>query len=157
MARIEASTHIEAPPERVWEVLVDWETQPRWMVDARSVEVTSANRAGPDVTLRCRTNILAGVVVTDPMVVTEWDEPRVLGVRHTGTVVRGVGAFELEPTPHGTALIWWEEAGVPFSAVGEFVADLVVVPWVERIFRRSLAGLKRIAESDSVRPGTGAA
>lgn len=157
MARIEASTHIEADPQRVWDVLVDWEAQPRWMVDARLVEVTSAHREGLDVSLRCATDIVAGVVVNDPMIVTEWDEPRVLGVRHTGTVIRGVGAFELAPTPYGTALTWWEEAGVPFWAFGEFVADYAIVPWVERVFRRSLAGLKRIAESHSVRPDSGAA
>jgi uncharacterized protein YndB with AHSA1/START domain len=154
VARIEASIHIEAPPQRVWDVLVDWESQPRWMVDARSVQVTSVHRSGTDVALRCRTDILAGVVVTDPLVVTEWEEPRILGVHHTGAVIRGVGAFELEPTPYGTALTWWEEAGAPFGAAGDLIADFVVVPWVERVFRRSLAGLKRIAESDSVRPAT---
>lgn len=156
MARIEVATHIEAPPRRVWDVLVDWEAQPRWMLDARQVEVTSAHRTGVDVTLRCATDIVAGVVVDDPMIVTDWQEPRRLAVRHTGRVIRGVGAFELTPTPEGTALTWWEDAAVPLWALGEVVADLTVVPYVERIFRVSLAGLKRIAESHSVRPGAAA-
>ena len=152
MARIEASTHVEASPQQVWDVLVDWEGQPRWMRDARQVRVTSPHRAGVDVVVVCATDIAGGLVVDDPMLVTEWDEPNVLGVRHLGRIIRGVGAFELAETAHGTALTWWEEVGVPLGALGEMVADFTVVPWVERVFRSSLAGLKRIAESDSVRP-----
>lgn len=152
VARIEATVHVEAPPQRVWDVLVDWENQPRWMVDARRVVVTSHHRAGVDTTISCATDIALGVVVDDPMLVTEWDEPRVLGVRHLGRLIRGAGAFELAETPYGTALSWWEEAEMPLGPVGEFVGELVVVPYVERLFRTSLSDLKRIAESQSVRP-----
>ena len=152
MARIEATTHIEAPPARVWEVLVDWEAQPRWMVDARSVRVTSAARTGVDVTIMCVTGIVAGLTVRDPMCVTEWDEHSILGVQHLGEIIRGVGAFELDATPHGAAVVWWEEIVMPFGAVGEAVGDMLVAPYVDQAFRRSLSGLKRVAESRSVRP-----
>lgn len=147
MARIEAATHIEAPVARVWEVLLDWERQPRWMRDARSVEVTSPHRTGPDVVLRCRTDIAAGIVVTDVMVTTEWEDERIVGVRHTGWPIRGVGAFELEPTPHGTHFTWWEEVTAPLWGLGEAVTTLLVVPQVRRVFRASLAGLKRECEA----------
>ncbi len=152
MARIEASTHIEATPARVWEVLVDWEAQPAWMVDARSVEVTSDHRDGPGVVLRCRTDIAAGLVITDEMETTEWLDERVIGVRHTGWLLRGVGAFELQPTDAGVHFVWWEEVDAPLGPVGELGATLLVVPYVRRIFRRSLANLKRVCESESVRP-----
>lgn len=152
MARIEATTHIEADPQRVWEVLVDWESQPAWMRDARSVEVLSAHREGVDVVLRCRTTIAAGIVVTDDMVITEWEEPRVIGIRHLGWLLRGIGAFELQPTKHGTHCTWWEEIGLPLGPLGEAVGTLAVVPAVRRVFRGSLAGLKRVCESSSVRP-----
>lgn len=151
MARIEATTHIEAPIERVWETLTDWEGQPRWMADARSVEVRTAHREGTGVVLRCATDI-AGVVVDDDMEITEWEEPRLIGVRHLGNIIRGVGAFELEPTSHGTRLLWWEEYDAPLGGLGESLATLLVVPYVRRVFRASLAGLKRACQSDSVRP-----
>lgn len=148
MARMQAVTHIEASPQRVWEVLVAWERQPEWMHDARSVRVTSPHRRGTDVTIVCATDIAAGIVIDDPMLVTEWDEEHVLGVLHQGSIIRGVGAFELEQSEYGTVLTWWEEATVPFGAVGELVASATVVPWVNRVFRTSLAGLKRSAEAD---------
>ncbi|HVM00310.1 MAG TPA: SRPBCC family protein [Egibacteraceae bacterium] len=152
MARIEVTTHIEADPARVWEVLVDWEGQSRWMRDARSVTVLSPNREGTDVVVRCRTDIIGGLVVTDDMVTTEWDEPRVIGIRHLGWLIRGVGAFELAPTRHGTLFTWWEEIDPPLGPLGEAVTTLAVVPRVRRVFRGSLAALKRVCESTSVRP-----
>ena len=150
MARIEATTHIEAAVEDVWPVLVDWERQADWMVDAESVTVLSPHREGPDVIIRCRTKIV-GMVVNDDLAVTEWQPPTRLGMRHLGALIRGVGAFELEPTFAGTRLVWWEEIDAPFGPVGEFAAD-AVAPLVERVFRRSLAGLKRLCESAAVGP-----
>jgi carbon monoxide dehydrogenase subunit G len=151
VARIEATTHIEAPVAHVWEVLLDWEGQSAWMVDARSVEVTSEQREGPGVSLVVATDIL-GMVVMDGMETTEWETERLVGVRHTGWLIRGVGAFELEPTPHGTHFTWWEEVDPPLGPVGEMGATLLVAPVVRRVFRRSLANLKRVCESRAVRP-----
>lgn len=146
MARIEVSTHIEAPPERVWDVLVDWERQAQWMGDASSVQVRTAHRSGSGVQIRCRTNIL-GFPVNDDLVVTQWDEGNSLEVRHLGWLIRGVAAFELTPTPSGTRIQWWEEAEVPLRAIGEVVAGPLVVPWVSRVFRRNLAAFKRVCEA----------
>jgi uncharacterized protein YndB with AHSA1/START domain len=145
VTRIEVSTHIEAPPARVWDVLVDWERQAEWMDDASRVDVLSKQREGVGVLLRCRTDIL-GFAVNDDLVVTEWTPRLLLGVRHLGWVIRGVAAFELTPTSYGTLVEWWEEADVPLGSVGETLAPPVVVPWVRRVFRRNLANLKRSCE-----------
>lgn len=153
MAKIEANTHIEAPISRVWEVLVDWEGQARWMVDARSVEVRTSHREGNGVVVRCRTDLL-GLVVTDDMIVTDWQPERLIAVRHLGRIIRGIGAFELTPTEHGTHFLWWEEAQAPLGALGEALATVAVVPFSRRLFRASLANLKLVCEARSVRPPT---
>jgi uncharacterized protein YndB with AHSA1/START domain len=153
VARIEASTHIEVAPARVWEVLTDWESQPQWMQDAHSVTVRTTQREGVGVALRCKMNVAAGLFVADDMVTTDWDDGRLIAIRHTGRLIHGVGAFELRPTPWGTRLVWWEEVEAPFSAVGEAVAELAVVPVIRRRFRSSLAALKRLCESPGATPG----
>jgi uncharacterized protein YndB with AHSA1/START domain len=146
VARIEETVHIAAAPERVWAVLTDWEGQSRWMRDARSVTVLTPGREGVGVIIRAETDI-AGLVVSDDMETTEWVDGERIGVRHLGRLIRGVGAFELEPEGDGTRFIWWEEVEAPFGALGETVAEAVVVPWVSRVFRGSLADLKRVCEA----------
>ncbi len=146
MARVDEAVHIETDPDTVWSVLIDWESQPQWMVDARSAVVLSPEREGTGVVVRCRTNILAGVVITDDITVTEWEPSQVLGVRHLGPWFQGVGAFELQPTDDGTYVRWWEEVEPPLGRVGE-VAATVFMPRVGRVFRRSLAALKEACET----------
>jgi carbon monoxide dehydrogenase subunit G len=157
MARVEERVHIHRPVAHVWAVLTDWEAQPDWMQDARSVTVTSAARTGVGVTLVVPTDIALGVVVTDEMEVTGWDEPGADGrgriaVRHTGRVIRGHGAFEVAPTllpdgGQGTLFTWWEEVDAPLGRLGEAVAQYVAMPVVGVVFRRSLRALKQVAEA----------
>lgn len=146
------TTHVEAPPARVFGALVDWESQPTWRRDARRVVVRGDERRGVGTHLLLRTELLPGVIIDDHVVVTGWEEERLVAVRHSGRVVRGVGAVELAPTPHGTRVEWWQEVDLPLWAVGEALATLLVVPWATRTARASLAGLKRVCESRSVRP-----
>ena len=147
MPRIEASTEIGAPVERVWDVLIDWEGQPRWMVDARRVTVLTPHREGPDVRIRCHTGLPPPLAIPDDMVTTEWYEHSTVGVRHVGRLIRGYGAFDLEPIPSGTRVVWWEEVQPPLGPVGGVVTDAVIVPLVNRLFRASLARLKALCES----------
>lgn len=142
MARIEERVRIEAPVERVWAVLTDWEGQARWMADARDVTVLSAVREGQGVVIRCATDLF-GLVVDDDMEVTDWRAGERIAIRHLGRIIRGVGAFELTPLPDGaTRFTWWEEVQAPFGRFGDALAGLLVVPWVSRVFRRSLVALR---------------
>ena len=144
--RLELEQDTTAPREVVWDVLVDWEEQPRWMLDAKEVHVTSPHREGLGVELRCPTNLL-GFTVQDTMRVTGWEDQRLLEVTHTGRIITGTGAFELAPLEGGgTRISWWEEVDPPLGVVGEFGARIVALPIIRRIFRRSLRNLARRAE-----------
>ncbi|WP_370327746.1 SRPBCC family protein [Euzebya sp.] len=158
MARVEERIHIHRPVDHVWSVLIDWEAQSEWMLDARSVSVTSPHREGVGVTLRVPTDIAFGVVVTDEMEVTGWEEHRRIAVRHTGRIIVGTGAFELAPTRRpggkgGTIFTWYEDIDPPLGRLGELVTRHVVVPYVAAVFRRSLRALKAVAEGDPARAG----
>lgn len=147
MARIEVTTAIAAPVARVWEVLTDWDAQPRWMTDVRSVQVLTPHRTGRGVVVRVRTGIAFGFVLTDEVTTTEWIEGELLGVRHRGPLYSAVGAFELTPTDAGTRLVWWDELAVPLGLVGDTASGVLFGPVARRTFRGSLANLKRICES----------
>ncbi len=144
--RLDLQQDTSAPQDVVWNVLIDWEEQPRWMLDAKEVHVTSAHREGLGVELRCPTNLL-GFTVQDTMRITGWEAPRYLEVTHTGRIITGTGAFELEALPGGgTRIGWWEEVDPPLGIVGEYGARLVALPIIRRIFRRSLRNLAARAE-----------
>lgn len=155
MARVEERAHIHRPVAEVWSILIDWEGQPDWMRDARAVTVTSPARAGVGVTIRVPTDIALGIVVTDEMEVTSWEPHRRIAVRHTGRVIKGHGAFELQPTHlpdggEGTLFTWWEQVDAPLGRLGDLVTQYIAMPYVAYVFRRSLRALKLLAEGRSV-------
>ncbi len=64
------------------------------------------------------------------MTITVWEPPRRAVVRHTGRVVRGSGAFEVQPLgDHRSRIVWSEWVQLPFGIVGRLgwpLARLVV-------------------------------
>jgi uncharacterized membrane protein len=148
---LEVDVVTTAPREVVWDVLVDWERQSEWMVDAKSVHVLTPDREGVGVTIRCPTNLL-GFTVQDVMRVTDWREHEVLGVTHLGSIITGSGAFELLDGPgDATTIHWWEDVDPPLGAFGEWGASTFVEPLVRRLFRRSLTNLAHAAEEEALR------
>ncbi len=149
--RIELDVPTSAPREVVWDVLVDWERQPEWMVDAKAVHVLTPEREGVGVTIRCPTNLM-GFTVQDVMRVTRWREPSVLEVVHLGRVITGTGAFELRDGPgDGSTIHWWEEVDPPLGRFGEWGASTFVAPVIRWLFTRSLTNLAGIAEREALR------
>jgi hypothetical protein len=86
---------VAAPASAVWAALTDWAGHDRWMLFTRA---EGDNQAGGSI--RAFTG-LGPVGFTDTMTIVVWEPPRRAVVRHTGRVVRGSGAFEVEPLgPH---------------------------------------------------------
>jgi carbon monoxide dehydrogenase subunit G len=139
------TTHIDAPPARVWSVLLDWEGSAEWMVDATTVEVIGDRREGAGTRVRAITTI-AGVALVDDMEVTRWDPERLMEVMHRGWPVRGLAWFELRPDGRGTRLEWAEELDPPLGPIGELGGRILRAP-IERVLRRSLVKLRRLAET----------
>ena len=153
--RLEVVREIAAPRQVVWDVLTRWEEQPRWMLDAKAVEVLTPARSGAGVTLRCPTNLL-GVTVEDVMRVTRYEEPSVLEVTHLGRIITGHGGFVLaDDGPERTRLTWWEVVDPPLGRLGEIGADWVVRPVIRRIFGMSLARLGALAEAEAAGAAAG--
>jgi uncharacterized protein YndB with AHSA1/START domain len=139
---------LDAPVEQVWARVVDWEGQRAWMV-ATTMRVVGNRTEGLGTRLEATTGAGPAALV-DPMVVTEWEPPNRVVVRHTGDLVRGQGVFEVFALPHGRSrLVWREELDLPLGTVGRAgwpVVKPAVVAGMRtclRRFRRDLAGGQR--------------
>jgi carbon monoxide dehydrogenase subunit G len=142
--RIRMSATFQAPPERVWSVLADWERQASWMPD-----VAWLRPLGPErelgARLAVRTRVFGIPAATDLMTVTVWEPPARLRIDHTG-VVRGWGEWRLDPAGEGTAFTWLEEFRMPPPVLGD-LALAIYSPWQRWMLRRSISNLERLVAS----------
>ncbi len=122
-------------------MLVDWERQATWMLDADRVEVVSAHREGEGVRLAVKTRIAGIPAFTEPMEVTRWDPPHRLDIRH-GSMVVGEGSWTLEPVVGGTSFEWIEDVRLAVPLVGELAAASYR-PVMRMLMGRAMDGLRR--------------
>jgi carbon monoxide dehydrogenase subunit G len=139
--RVRTQELLPCSPEEAWEILLAWERQADWMLDADRVEVVGERREGVGVRLRVRTRILGLPAFTEPMEVVAWEPPRRLVLRHGG-LVEGEGTWLLEPRPGGTRFTWIEDVRLRIPLVGGVAARLYA-PVLQRLMRRAAAGLRR--------------
>ena len=141
-----ASVRVNAPPERVWEWLSDWDRSAQWMLGT-TVEVIGPQRNGVGARTRARTKI-AGITLIDEMSVTRWEPPRFLQVEHHRKPVLGDAWFEVVPVDRGSQVEWVEDLELPLGRVGELGGSVLRAP-VEWGLRKSLTKLKGLVEASS--------
>jgi uncharacterized protein YndB with AHSA1/START domain len=135
---VKVSTTIDAQPQAVWPHLAALDTHVEWMADADAIRFTSAQRQGVGTSFECDTRV-GPFRLTDRMEVTEWEEGRLIGVRHRG-VVSGTGRFTIERLDRGerTRFTWEERLAFPWR---------LATPVLGAIWRRNLGRLKDRVET----------
>ena len=127
---------IDAPIEKVWAALADWESQSDWMLQT-TVEVTSDIREGVGTSIAAFTGI-GKLGIMDHMTVTSWNPPTVCDVVHTGAIIKGTGRFELTAiSENSTRFDWSEEILAPRALF------LLIAPGLYAGVRISLSALRR--------------
>jgi uncharacterized protein YndB with AHSA1/START domain len=146
VAAITVATDIDADPTAVWAALEPVERHVEWMADAEQIRFRGEQTRGVGTRFTCRTAV-GPIRLDDEMEITEWEPPRLMGVRHDG-VVTGHGRFELVPVDGGrrTALTWTEELHFPWFLGGRLGARLGGRPLMGAIWRRNLTRLKHLVE-----------
>jgi hypothetical protein len=106
------SLEIEAPIQKVWDELANWEKQSDWMLQTK-VCVTSKIQSGVGTQISALTGIRSFGLL-DTMEVTNWQPPHICDVIHTGRVIKGTGRFELTAIDAArTRFDWSEEITAP--------------------------------------------
>ncbi len=141
------ATDVDASPDVVWRWAVDWTRQRQWMplTDVRHVD-------GPQLGVGTKVVARTGVGplgFDDPMTVTAVDPPCTYEVLHTGALVKGVGAFEVQPRPTAggerARFVWWERVEVPGGPLAP-VLWLVGRPLTKLAFGWALRRFARAVE-----------
>jgi uncharacterized protein YndB with AHSA1/START domain len=138
---------IEAPVERVWEVVTDIPLQVEWMREMKQVTVSPAGPVRVGTTGEATVRIF-GISVSDVVEVTVVDPPHAYAIRHNG-LFQGGGVITLEAGADGTTtVVRWTETLIP-----PFLPHLLGVlqaPILRRIFQDDLRRLKQLVETGLV-------
>jgi Polyketide cyclase / dehydrase and lipid transport len=149
VAELVAWVDVDAAIDRVWAALIDWESHGDWMVATTVARTTGdGDRVGAGIEGITK---LGPFAVHDTMTFSQWQPPPASPARcvveHTGTLVRGSGAFEVEDLGHGRSRVVWSEwVQLPLGLLGE-TGWLAVRPVVGFFLRLSLRRLARLVEA----------
>jgi hypothetical protein len=115
------------------------------MRDAVAIRFLGEAREGVGTAFDCDTKV-GPFRMVDRMVVTEWEDGRVIGIVHRG-LVTGRGRFTLRRARRGrTRFTWDERLRFPWWAGGP-VGGILAAPVLRRIWRGNLRRLKADVES----------
>ena len=133
---IAISLKINAPIQKVWDSLVQWEKQGEWMLQTK-VWVTSEITEGVGTSIKAVTGV-GSFGVLDSMTVTSWQPPHTCDVLHTGKIIKGTGRFHLREITSDTTIFDWSE-----EVIAPRVLFLVMLPALYIGVRISLSRFAR--------------
>ena len=139
MARIKVSIILNASRRQVWADVRHIPSHVEWMQDAAEIRFVTRRRAGVGTAFDCRTRV-GPISLTDRMEITEWEDRRRMGVRHTG-MVTGDGRFTLRRASGGRTRFTWEERLRFPWWLGGPVGAVVGAPVLRLIWRKNLRNL----------------
>lgn len=144
MEHIELEVEINAPAQKVWDGITNWETQSQWMMGTK-VWPVDGDGTGVGGKIEAFTGVWR-IGFLDTMEITGWQPPNRCDVNHTGRVVKGTGTFEVVSTSDTTSkFIWSEDLDLPLGALGKFGFILVKPGFVFGV-RKSLEKFARQVE-----------
>ena len=150
--RLEASAEIDAPVATVWDVLVDWTGQSRW-IPLTTVRVTSDRDTGLGVRAEALSGVWLGQIplgLLDRFIVTGWSPPIAdtaeVGILHLGPYFTGEGAFRLTGHEEKTIVSCTEVFTTPGGGPVDWLVRLTL-PALRAGLARSLRALGALAEA----------
>lgn len=144
---IAISTLINAPAEKVWSSIADWESQGAWMLQTKVIRTSEIAEGvgvkieaftGPFYRLFPRFKFLG---LLDLMEVTRWEPPHRCDVIHYGKILKGSGTFEVVALDGSHTTFHWSE-----EVIAPLPLFLLVKPFLWIGVKISLARFARLLE-----------
>lgn len=121
------SVAVKASQQKVFDKIVDWESQGQWMLGTK-VSGTKNNGQGLGGEINAWTGFWK-IGFNDPMVITQWIEPKIVDVKHIGRLVKGTGSMVVEKIDeHNSRFIWSESINLPFGFIGK-IGWIIIKPF----------------------------
>ena len=138
--RLEVSTSIAAPPERVWQMIVDVERWHEWTVSITSIEKLTPG----DLRVGSKARVKQPKLPPTAWTVTSLDPGRSFEWEAKGPGSRTVAWHRAEPEGDGArATLGIDQQGIFFALTGWYFDKLT-----REYLNTELAGLKRRAEGE---------
>ena len=127
MTRVETSIVINAPPERVWEMLA-LDRMPEWMDDLKSSEYITEVRTPED---RYKVGTTAHWIKVDKEdhdmeIVESLGNEKIVFRTSPIHGVRMTGTFTLRPTEAGTEMTYAADYTMPWGVLGKFLDKVMI-------------------------------
>jgi hypothetical protein len=121
------SVEVKASQQKVFDKIVDWESQGQWMLGTK-VSGTKNNGQGLGGEINAWTGFWK-IGFNDPMVITQWIEPKIVDVKHIGRLVKGTGSMVVEKIDENNSrFIWSESINLPFGFIGK-IGWIIIKPF----------------------------
>jgi hypothetical protein len=150
--RLEVSAEIDAPIAAVWDVLIDWTGQSRW-IPLTTVRVIGDRNFGDGVRAEALSGVWLGRVplgLLDRFIVTGWSPPVAdaaeVEILHLGPYFTGEGLFRLAGDQGKTIVSCIEVFSMPGGRPVEWLVRLAL-PALRAGLASSLRALGAIAEA----------
>ena len=140
MESMEQNIIVAASPERVWDVVTDWEARPRWASRVKKVEILGGGplRKGSRIRIQVEGRRFTPKVV-------EIRPPERLVIQIGSFAVRVKHVYEVQHTEDGTTLTLGVEYGGMFGGI----VGRKMLGSSNRELNEELADLKRAVEGDA--------
>ena len=148
--RVNASTQVAAPIERVWAIVSDPTRALRYMSGVTRLDIAGDPPTG--LGARYRMLLLVGSAEVGGLIeIVEWEVPCELAW-HSVTGIDQRGRFRLREAPGGRTRVELRLAyGVAGSGLSGWLAERIAAPTVRGHLRTSLQQLKRLVEYEQLR------
>jgi len=150
--RLEVSAETNAPVQAVWDVLIDWTGQSRW-IPLTTVRVITDHEVGVGVRAEALSGVRLGRIplgLLDRFIVTGWSPPTAdtaeLEILHLGPYFTGDGVFRLIGHDGLTTVSCTEVFSIPGGRPLEWPARLAL-PALRAGLARSLRALSALSEA----------